>query len=240
MKRIVVIFTCILLFACITFGGVVDFTSPAWTIVEEIDNVTVTSTTTSVDDLDRDETTYVVEAAADQSISLAGDFFHRFEMQMSDSLNASYIIYWAVAESEGDRAAIVGRSEDFVFIRITNILGVLGLGIFTVEDGSFVVNDTMTVTTGVTYYVTVYRDDDGGANSTGQYTVWVRTGSHIGTLVDTLTVDASAGEQNDYSYIYSLMGVGDAGGGATADGFTQNMDLATTDITSHLLRVRNQ
>ena len=44
-----------------------------------------------------------------------------------------------------------------------------------------------------TYYITLHRDDDGGANSTGQYTLEIRTGSHTGVLQETLSIDSSAG-----------------------------------------------
>ncbi len=54
---------------------------------------------------------------------------------------------------------------------------------------------------------------------------YIRTGSHAGVLKDTLTIDAAAGEQNDYQYGYCVATRDDSANTNVRNGFTQNLDL---------------
>jgi hypothetical protein len=91
------------------------------------------------------------------------------------------------------------------------------------ENGS-ATQDPYSASSGTTYYITLSRDDDGGENSTGQVTAEIRTGSHTGTLQETLTVDCAAGEQNDFQYLY-VPSCYDDGASQSSDGFIRNLDV---------------
>jgi len=142
----------------------------------------------------RTETAYVYKDFTAGYFS--GDFTHRFTMTYSGVSGGPLISYWGVANAVGDVYAIQQASGDMIrFGQYTDELRLI------VTANGTDTQDVYTATAG-TYYVTVARDDDGGANGTGQVTATIRTGSHTGTVVDTLSVDCAVGEQNDYRYLY--------------------------------------
>ena len=196
-----------------------------YTEVDEGNNITVATNKVSWVDLDTDETSYVY---FDKGVNyFNGDFTHQFECQVSgrDAGNP-FFAYWVLANAIGDIFALGIAAEDFLFFYYyyDDVLGnTFQLG---VTEGGVPITDVYDgPTDGVTYYITITRDDDGGVNNTGQIKAYIRTGSHTGVLVDTLSIDCSAGEQNDFRYIYALCSVDVAVANEDASGYTEKLDL---------------
>lgn len=202
-----------------------DFTT--YTEVDEGGNVTVTTNKVSWVDLDTDETSFLYK---DMTVDFFdGDFTHKFECQVSgrDAGNPLFA-YWMVANDIGDIFFLINNSNDFIFFTYfySSVTG-NNFELTLWENGAPGEADVFDgPTDGVTYYVTISRDDDGGANNTGQIKAYIRTGSHSGSLVDTLSVDCAAGEQNDYRYIYALCSYDESAADEDASGHTERLDLS--------------
>lgn len=196
-----------------------DFT--AYNETDEGTNVTVITNKVSWSDLDRDETSHV--SISKGAAHFSGDFEHKFEIQYSDVVSNPQVIWWMLANRQADEKTL--RTDDETYVHLHHYRNDY-IRIQIIEGGSIRGNDSfVTPVSGTTYYITLSRDDDGGANSTGRYTVEIRTESHTGTLVDTLIADCSVDEQNDFEYIFALASYDDNTTPHTADGFTQNLDL---------------
>ncbi len=129
----------------------------------------------------------------------------RHQLSIPDELDWDYFLHTA------NRAKVQADEEFITVFQGTNTNLALGI----VEEGSST-TDEFNHTTGTTYYCTVVR-----TYSTNVYTMYVRTGSHVGTLVDTLVVTAAAAY--DFRYCYGAQSL-DVGTG-TIDGFIQNLNL---------------
>ena len=201
-----------------------DFTT--YTEFDEGNDVTVDSATkvSWVDLLTRIHTAYLYK---DKGVNhFSGDFVHKFEIFFSAVGSTQMPVHWMLANSVGDLGDIIAANEDahtlFVYTDTENIY----LRIF--ENGSIADDDKWAPPgpqASTLYFIEVVRDDDGGANSTGRLTAYIRTGSHTGVLQDTLVADCSAGEQNDFRYLYAVATNETGGLALTADGFTQNLDI---------------
>lgn len=188
---------------------------------DEGSNVTIIASKVSWNDLARTHTSHVSDSKGAGHFS--GDFEHKFEFQFSDRVNDPIAVPWALANAQLNSKALADAGADAAFFWQYRD----GLRVRLLENGAF--NDSLVFVgvDGTLYFVTIKRDDDGGVNNTGQLTAEIHTGDYhpAGTHVDLLTVDASAGEQNDFEYIFGLMTYDDNSGGNTIDGFTQNLDL---------------
>ena len=128
-----------------------------------------------------------------------GDFTHQFEIEFSSVGGNSVVAFWMLSNSVKDFYGVVNGSEDGIVFNLYDDNPGEDLSLKVVENGS-ATTDTWSnpgPQASTTYYITITRDDDGGVNNTGRITAEIRTGSHAGALQDTLTVDCSAGEQND-------------------------------------------
>lgn len=197
--------------------GYEDFTT--YDETDEVGNVTVISSKVSWATLSRNHTSHVSRSKG--SNHFRRDFEHLFEIQLSNVVSSPVICFWALANVQLDLKALRDAGGDGAQLLHYQSAR---LELHVLENGSYTRDIWASASANTTYYVTLARDDDGGANSTGQYTAEIRTGSHTGTLKDTLTVDCAAGEQNDFEYIFGLMSYDD-NSPSWADGFTQNMDL---------------
>jgi len=186
---------------------------------DQNNNVTVSSSKISWEDMRRSDLTHVSDSKG--AAYFDGDFEHKFECQFSDINYAPIVGFWALAnvqlamkpiQDAGEDAAHFYQFEDSLVIQVT-------------ENGTPGDSESWQGAESTTYYITLSRNDDGGANSTGQYIAEIRTDSHTGTLQTTLTCDCAAGEQNDFEFIFGLMNSGSTGVLNTSDGFTQNLDL---------------
>jgi len=203
----------------------------SYTEVDEGTNVTVATNKVSWVDLDRDETSYLYKDKGANYFD--GDFTHQFECQCSgrDAGNPLFA-YWVLANDIGNLKTLVDAAVDYIefHYRYDDTNGNL-FHLYVVQGGVGITYDTYDgPTDNTTYYITIERDDDGGANGTGQIKAYIRTGSHSGTLVDTLSADCAAGEQNDYRYIYALCSYDTASAGEDASGYTERLDLTPNTI----------
>lgn len=92
--------------------------------------------------------------------------------------------------------------------------------------GSSTITDYYNIITGTTYYVTLGRDDDGGANGTGQLTQVVRTTSHTGTIVDNNSRDILAG-QGGANFRYLCVGTNYKNAGDSNNSTIANIKLVS-------------
>ena len=202
-----------------------DFTT--YTEVDEGTNVTVAINKVSWVDLDLDETSYLYK---DKTVDyFDGDFTHRFECQVSGRDAGDPIFaHWVIANAVGDLVALDGASEDFISFEYQYFGGVNLFSLVIYENGVDTFDDFLSPTDGVTYFIIIARDDDGGANNTGQMTAEIHTGAHHpnGVHVDLLSVDCSAGEQNDFRYIYGVCSADYGNAGEDASGYTERLLLS--------------
>lgn len=200
-----------------------DFTT--YTEVDPDTVITVIAAKVSWDDLDpRDVESLVYDDKGAGHFS--GDFTHLFEIDLSGFSSDNQLVgYWVLANMVGDLFDMAGASADghCFYLYTTGDLHSLRLG--AIENGAFNVDEWDSAAQATTYYITLDRDDDAGANSTGQLTAYIRTSSHEGDLQDTLVQDCAAGEQNDFRYIYALSTFDNNDNKGTIDGFTENLDL---------------
>lgn len=197
-----------------------DFTT--YTEVDAVGNITVTPSKIDYDDLGRNEESYVYK---DKGVNhFSGDFELLFETQLKsspapDESSLAYIV--GIANSVDDFNA----HSDLQTIYMQPVgAGSVAYTLQVREDDSDTNDLAGNEPRNVTNYITFNRDDDGGANSTGRLTAYIRSGSHEGTLEDTLTVDCGVGQQNDFRYIYGLS-THNSGHDLHVSGFTQNLDL---------------
>ncbi len=204
-----------------------DFTT--YTKVDPGADITVAaSKITAIAVLSRQDTFYVYK---DMGVDyFAEGFIHRFEIEFSGLGNSSFLNFYMLANSVNDLSGVMGASEDCIAFSVYDDTENLRLRV--IEAGGLL--QDVWVTPGpqpsTTYFITITRDDDGGVNNTGQVKAFIRTGSHGGALQDTLSIDCSVGEQNDYRYIYGCTGFDDNVNANTVSGFTQNMDLAPFEV----------
>lgn len=201
-------------------GPFEDFST--YTEVDEKSTITVTASTVSWVTLDLDSTSYVYD---DKGVDhFAGDFSHQFEVVVDNVINASSRVYsYVVSNSIGSYDQIAGANESLIgFYSV----GTPAFVLETHKGGSSSTFDTsITLTEGVRYFVTIDRDDDAGANNTGLFTATIRTGSHTGSVFDTLTVDNQTANQKDYRYIYGVCSNDIGNTARKQDGETKNLNL---------------
>lgn len=208
-----------------------DFTT--YTEVDPGNDITVDSSTkvSWVDLQARDITAHLYK---DKGIDyFSGDFTHKFEVQFSNVANITQMAFWALANSVGDIEDWKSANEDAHMFNIYD--DTENLDLYILENGATVYDRWAAPgpLASTTYFIEIVRDDDGGANNTGRLTAYIRTGSHTGTLQDTLVVDCSAGEQNDFRYLYAVQTRDTANPGGV-DGFTQNLDIGEGPTTQVL------
>lgn len=185
-------------------------------------NLTIAGNKVSWNDLDRDETSHISDSKGVNHFS--GDFEHLFEIQLSDRNGVPCGNWWVVANAQSDLKALIDGAANAAYLQLWGT----DIEFFVLEGGAEGGSGAYGSADSTTYYITLKRDDDGGANNTGQYEVEIRTGSHTvppGTLEDTLTRDCAAGGQFDFEFIYFVQSYDDAQGGNSFDGFTENLDL---------------
>jgi len=123
--------------------------------------------------------------------------------------NSSFLYFWLLTNAVSAPSTIEGASGDYQAVFYFESSGGVPLIFLRLVENGVTTNQDFSVNLSLEtkYYLDIYRDDNGGANGTGQYTVYICTGNYNDeagfTLVDTLTRDCSAGEQNDFRYLYA-------------------------------------
>lgn len=227
MKKLLMLF--IFLFVCATTQAAFEDFS-AYSNEQDgggkIDAGVTLATKASWANITRDEETYLADDKG--AAFFSGDFHHQFIMQVDNTVDNGFCPSWGLGNSLQDLKAVMDASEDAVSIDLGSAANIT---FRLIEDGALESFDTWAgASEGVPYYIDVVRDDDGGVNNTGRYTVEIRITSHAGALQDTLgggtgNLDCSAGEQNDFRYQYCVWSFDDNNSN-DCDGYTENLDLS--------------
>ncbi|KKM65440.1 hypothetical protein LCGC14_1491270, partial [marine sediment metagenome] len=189
-------------------------------------DVAITSSKITVTNADTTTATYVVR---DMGVNwFTGDFTHRLEFELTTltTAQAAPIVVWAVA----DAAADVSGWGDFIWFGCrednNDFLEVRD------NDGNAAVSSAFTK--GTTYFATIAMDVSAGANGTGQIVATIRTGSHAGSVFDTLTIDRDAGGDVDYRYVYGFALDDSDINNRDFTGFVQNFSLSDSAYGDYL------
>jgi len=207
-----------------------DFTT--WTENDPQSRLTVTSSSITINDLERDDlTTWVYyDFGADY---WNGDISVRFKYTTpvtEDSTASSWIYPLAFTNTVDEQNDIESGGGDSQGVLFLNSAGTPRFPIYHVEAGSRTTSYPTDLSWGTAYYITIERDDDGGVNSTGQLTLRVYTTNFYGESGavehSTVTLDCSAGEQNDFRYIMLASPRGT--GTEATDGLIENLELTSS------------
>jgi len=219
-----------LLIAAPTLAATEDLTT--YTEVDANSKISVTADRVTWAGTGNGETSYVYDDKGAGHFS--GDFAHRFLLRMgSSSAYWAWIGAYCLSTHVGTISGMAGAGADAVAIRPRRVSSSeYRIYLYLYEAGSGT-SDVWSGAAGDTvYYVTVSRDDDAGANSTGRYTCTICTGNYYGesgaSLQDTLTLDSSAGEQNDFRYVYAVTGNGNGEDYYASYGYLEDLDLQET------------
>ena len=212
----------------------IDFTSPAWTEVDPGADITVaTNKITATNVLSRQDTFHVYRDMG--AGYFGGDFTHKFEIEFSNDNTDSLVTFWMLSNDATDLWNIDSfLNSDCVALYYFEQSASFLVVVF--ESGVGITDAWTSPQANTTYYITVTRDDDGGVNNTGRYTCDIRTGSHAGALQDTLIVDSSIGQQNDFRYITGIASYDNNANANTISCFIQNLEINHVDVndTSHV------
>ena len=205
-----------------------DFTG--YTEVDPDSDLTVTASKILVVDNDRDDgvtSVYDDKGAA----HFDADFEHLFEVYPdSSSENGGEQAHWLLANSSAGYYDARENGKCLVLFLLKQPTANTRFYLRQYDAGSGEDTDlTSNMASNVLYFVTIARDDDLG--SFGQLVLTLRTGSHTGTLKDTLTIDMT--EAVDFRYIYGYSNLQTGTGGDSVYGYTQNLDLQEAAATGN-------
>jgi hypothetical protein len=146
-------------------------------------------------------------------------------VQFSNVTGNGFPIYWQLSNVVKDLKAMTTANDDYMVFNFypTNFFIRIG------ESGGEITDSTSGAYVPVaatTYFVTMTYDKSGGAGGFGQLKAYIRTGSHSGTLRDTLSLDRTEAHVS-WRYIYAG-NTYDDNNGTSVDGFTQNLDLGAS------------
>jgi hypothetical protein len=188
-----------------------------WTEIDPSSVITVTPTSITVDDMERRDDGSVYK---DYGVNhFDGDVSFKFKFTTpasEDSTDSAWIYPLAMvneANEMGDEMELNSHpGQGIIFL---NISGTPKMPLFKVEGGSRTTSYPDDLAWETTYYITFERDDDGGANSTGQLTIRVYTTNYYGedgaVEHDTATLDCGAGQQVDFQYLQLMFPRGSIG-----------------------------
>jgi hypothetical protein len=196
----------LLLLSVPCWGALEDFAT--YTEVDPGNDVTVAANSlTMLNCYNRNTDTYVYDDKG--AAHFSADFTHRLKINVGAG-SATYAMgyFWCLANTVDDLKDIDDASGDFHTALAYKPVGAWEVRLRICENGSLTDDTYSGLNAGTDYYIQIERDDDGGANSTGQLKLYLCTTNYYGdagaVLVDTLTVDCAAGEQNDFQYVYGL------------------------------------
>lgn len=178
-----------------------DFTT--YTVRDDKSFLTITADRISFNALDRDRTSRVSYDFGAGFFD--GDFTHYLSTYISSSgTTALGLAYpYVLANLLLDMNSIPSGNNDCVFMQDTTDASIeRKIRLITFGSGGSGQVDEFYVDKDVVYFLEINRDDNGGGSSTGRYTAYIRTGSHDGVLIETLTLDVAA--QIDFRYHYGM------------------------------------
>jgi hypothetical protein len=163
-----------------------------------------------------------------------GDFTHKFTVNFTYG-TADQTVYgavWALGNAVDDMTALEGGDSSSVLV-VHSSVNVWTIQLRNSENGTLHTDASTSLSASTNYFVTVTRDDDGGANNTGQTIAYVCTTNYYGetgaVLIDTLTLDSSVGEQNDFQYLYATNDYDNTASVITLSLVVSNFDVGSVD-----------
>ncbi len=190
--------------------------------VDPNNRVAVTSTRVTWAALDRNETAYV---ASDKGVDyFDGDFVHTVTVNMTALVNGSYVNAWGLTNELNSFRVIDNTNGDFLSV---TLLGLTAGVIPTINiyecDGGAVYSDSYTPASLTTlYYLTIVRNEAVGTY--GTLYCYIRTGSHTGTLVDTLTLTLHTSTK-DFRYVHAVNSDNSTATPYPSSGYTEDLTI---------------
>jgi len=186
--------------------GYEDFTG--YTVVEPDSIFTITSPKVIFTNIDRNFDAYLYK---DKSSGHFGDFEHKFEFKATAMVHASIVDPWIMTNSPDDGANVGGL---IIFASYSGTLAKYRIDIY--EAGEPRLDATGYIfLLNTTYYITVSR-----VGTT--FTVVIRSGSHEGSIMDTLTGTVAT---TTYQYIEVTASYNSGHNGYDCSGYVENLDL---------------
>lgn len=184
------------------------------------------STAVTWTSLNQNDDSYVVRDNYAASY-FGGDFTFIAKVSVSQMTDGGEVYLLTASETSGGVNDAQTNSDDYLTAEFQSPAGVPHFRLWVGgAGGSSLVATTETISKSTDYYLTLTREDGAGANSTGQAKLYIRTTSHTGTLVETLSLDSDAGEQADYQYFFPLATNHDDSS-KTATGVISNIEVGT-------------
>jgi len=183
-----------------------DFTT--YTVVEPDTIFTVTASKSAFADMDRDIDAYLWK---DYGAGYFGDFGHRLEIKFTAAVHASTWWCWLITNAVDDGYNANGiklmpsYSSTEKKYRIDAREGA--------EYGTLIDNTGYIFSLNTVYYLTVEREGT-------TFTCYIRSGSHEGTLVDTITGTCGT---TTYQYIEVTASHNTASSNYDSDGYVENL-----------------
>lgn len=201
-----------------------DYSDASWVLSDPNNRVNVAANTLTITDITKNEE---ITMTKDYGIDyFSADFEHQFEVNVPASGTGTPTTgIWCVANEIDDFRGLDQGSKG-VQIRATGLIETnwdmkLGLEF----QGSS--NNINALSYNTTYYCTITRDDDGGVNNTGRYVLTAYTDSDRTNVFGTATVDANAGNQKDFRYLYACGSYNMAQAGSTMSMIISNLEIVT-------------
>lgn len=205
-----------------------DFTT--YTKVDLNSHISKTSSRVTFTTLLRSESAYVYK---DKDVGhFSGDFEHLIEAMLTDkSLGTGYTpksFIWLLGQAIGDYLTVEGSNVLAVSLDASSATVVtIGLWEYYAEAPSYT-DVSISLSYYTQYYLTIERDESIGTY--GRLYCYIRTGSHSGSLVDTLQLDLHGKE--DFQYIYAGQSVTSGSNpNAWVSGYCENLDLQEAYVT---------
>ncbi len=165
------------------------------------------------------------------------DFEHRFKTQIHSSGSTTWGVNFVYAlgnrptedvhDWQGDDDGGSG-TEDFIAVKQRKASTYYGYYFYVYEGGSKTGRSVyVEVSANTTYFISIVRDWDGGANGVGQYAFYVCTGNYYGesgsSTVGSGTVDAS--KLKYFRYVFPFVSYGSSNPAYMTDGYTEDLQL---------------
>lgn len=211
MSRTFSVCFAVLLFAVLLFAAYEDFTT--YTENDPGSDITITANKADVDDMDRTVRAWVNKDYGADYFG-QGDFEIRAEVTHSNSTNWGVMICFGVMSADTDWYGHAQNSGDvlgFTIVRTPTPWAGINWYSSVMESGSITSDMYFESLTSSKRYVTITLDRDGGGSGFGQVNMVIRSGSHEGSILDTLTVDLTE-EGATYRYLFVASSNYSAGG----------------------------
>jgi hypothetical protein len=155
------------------------------------------------------------------------DFTHYFTTQLVGGVGARRGVCYQVANAIGGLDTILGTPEDIVAVSWIGLAADIRLYGWIGNSDSFANDSVGSLVEGTIYYIAVNYDYDGGVNSVGMVTYYIRTGGHNGTLIDTLVTTATD-HKLSLRYMYGAATYAWTQSSNTISYSTWNLDISDT------------